>query len=135
VPGKTGGELSSPGRILPHLPLPCRLKSLSGVDVVGVSKEDKMPFPNQQERAFTRTNVERITPGQMGCYGLFKQHEWIYVGKGDIRKRLLDYLNGDNACITSRGPTHWVDLVTNDYDNAEKALILEFAPTFNKKVG
>ena len=76
-----------------------------------------------------------ITPGQMGCYGLFKQNQWIYVGKGDIRTRLLAHLNGDNPCITRSGPTFWVDVVTNDYDNVEKALILELTPTCNKKVG
>lgn len=94
-----------------------------------------MPFPEQTPRAFIRANVEAIRPGQMGCYGLFKQGEWIYVGKGDIRQRLLDHLNGDNPCIIRRGPTHWVDEVTNNHDAREKQLILELKPSCNQKVG
>ena len=95
-----------------------------------------MPFPKQEARAFTRANVEAITPGQFGCYGLFVNGGgWVYVGKGDIRKRLLDHLNGDNPCITRNRPTDWVDWVTNSMDAAEKALILELQPTCNKKVG
>ena len=95
-----------------------------------------MPFPNQTARAFTRANVEAITPGQMGCYGLFiNQGVWVYIGKGDIRKRLLDHLNGENLCIAMQGPTHWVDIVTADHERLEKSLILELSPTCNKKVG
>lgn len=95
-----------------------------------------MPFPKQTARAFTRANIEAITPGQMGCYGLFiNQGGWVYVGKGDIRKRLLEHLNGDNPCITRNRPTHYVDVVTNNMDEVEKALIVELNPTCNKKVG
>jgi len=95
-----------------------------------------MPFPDQIARAFTKANIEAITPGQMGCYGLFiNQGVWVYIGKGDIRKRLLEHLNGDNPCITRSRPTHWVDIVTNNMDATEKALIVEFNPTCNKKVG
>ena len=95
-----------------------------------------MGFPKQEARAFTKANVEAIRPGQMGCYGLFvNRGPWVYVGKGDIRKRLLEHLNGDNPCITRNGPTHWVDIVTDDMDAKEKALILELTPTCNKKVG
>ena len=95
-----------------------------------------MPFPNQTARGFTRPNIEAITPGQMGCYGLFiNQGGWVYIGKGDIRKRLLEHLNGDNPCITRSAPTHYVSVVTNNLDQLEKALILECNPTCNKKVG
>ncbi len=94
-----------------------------------------MPFPKQNPRAFTRSNVEAIKPNQMGCYGLFKEGVWVYVGKGDIRERLLAHFNGDNPRITREHPTHWVDVVTSDYDNEEKRLILELDPVANRKVG
>ncbi len=95
-----------------------------------------MAFPQQTARAFTRANVEAITPGQMGCYGLFiNGGGWVYVGKGDIRKRLLEHLNGDNPCIERNSPTHYVTVVTNKMDEEEKALILELTPSCNKKVG
>jgi hypothetical protein len=95
-----------------------------------------MPFPNQTARGFSRANIEAITPGQMGCYGLFiNQGGWVYIGKGDIRKRLLEHLSGDNPRITRSSPTHYVSVVTNNMDQLEKALILECNPTCNKKVG
>lgn len=95
-----------------------------------------MPFPSQSARAFTQENVEAIKPGQMGCYGLYRAGgAWVYVGKGDIRARLLRHLNGDNPCITREKPTHWVDVVTSDMDEMEKRLIRELNPICNKRVG
>ena len=79
--------------------------------------------------------MEALTPGQRGCYGLFRQGQWIYVGKGDIRQRLLDHLNGDNVCITRENPPQWVDAVTSDADAMEKRLILELRPSCNRRVG
>jgi hypothetical protein len=94
-----------------------------------------MPFPTQTPTPFTSTAVSMLRAGQNGCYGLFKQGLWIYVGKGDIRERLLAHLDGDNPCITRNAPTHFVTVVTPDMDAVEKALILELAPICNKKVG
>jgi len=94
-----------------------------------------MPFPPQTPRPFTDAGVRALNPGQNGCYGLFKQGLWIYVGKGDIRERLLAHLNGDNPCISQYAPTHFVSAVTSSMDAEEKALILELAPVCNKKVG
>jgi hypothetical protein len=94
-----------------------------------------MPFPQQTPRAFTRENIEAITPGQMGCYGLFRGNQWVYIGKGDIRARLLDHFNGGNPCITRAQPTHWVDMVTADYDNEEIRLLTANVTICNQKVG
>ena len=64
-----------------------------------------MPFPQQRPLSFTRFTVESLHPvGSLGCYGLFRKDIWVYVGKGDIRARLLDHLNNDNPCITSQAP-------------------------------
>lgn len=94
-----------------------------------------MPFPKQEPRTFVRSNIEAITPGQNGCYGLFREGQWIYIGKGDIRARLLDHFNEGNPCITRQRPTHWVDWVTANYDEEEKRLIKEYQPVCNLKVG
>ncbi len=95
-----------------------------------------MPFPQQSARAFTRVNVEGLKPNQIGCYGLFRDRgPWVYVGRGDIRARLLAHLNGDNSCITKEGPTHWMDVLTNDDAKEEMRLILEYGPICNQKVG
>lgn len=95
-----------------------------------------MPFVQQTPRSFNRQNIEALNLNQNGVYGLFKQGEWIYVGKGDIRARLLAHLNGDNPCITRKAPTHWVDeVVAGDPSNREKTLIVELQPSCNQKVG
>ena len=94
-----------------------------------------MPFPQQTPRAFTRANIEAITPGQMGVYGLFKTNRWIYVGSGDIRERLLAHFNGDNARINREQPTSWVNEVTANYIQKEKALIIQLNPACNQRVG
>ncbi len=93
-----------------------------------------MPFVEQTPRPFSRSEVEALNRDQFGVYGLHHTH-WIYVGKGDIRKRLLDHLNGDNPCITSATPTHFVGEVTPHADIREKALIAELTPSCNRRVG
>lgn len=94
-----------------------------------------MPFVQQTPRQFTKAQVESIVPNQIGVYGIFRQGVWIYIGKGDIRQRLLAHLNGDNPYILNQSPTHWVDEVTPNLDEREKQLILECRPICNKKVG
>ena len=95
-----------------------------------------MPFPQQPSRTFNRAGIEALTPGQYGCYGIFRADAWIYIGKGDIRARLLVHLAGqETPCIMRNQPTHFVGIVTNDADNEEKQLILEFNPVCNQKVG
>lgn len=95
-----------------------------------------MPFANQTPRPFIKSDVEDLKPNQIGVYGIFRSGKWIYVGKGDIRQRLLNHLNGDNECITRQLPTHWVAELTNgDPSEREKALILELQPTCNQRVG
>lgn len=97
-----------------------------------------MPFVQQTSRFFTRVNVETLNQNQSGVYGLFKEGIWVYIGKGDIRKRLLDHLNGDNPCITRAKPTHWVaEVINGDPSLREKQLIAELNPwpICNEKLG
>ena len=98
-----------------------------------------MPFIQQTPREFNRYNIEFLNPNQYyGVYGLFKQGVWVYIGKGDIRQRLLAHLNGDNPCILRYQPTHWVDEVYNDELSAterEKQLIAELNQICNEKIG
>lgn len=96
-----------------------------------------MPFPEQEPRPFTKENIELLSPGQTGCYGIFNAQKWIYVGKGDIRDRMLKHVNGDIACIRLSGATHWVNVLANGaaMDEREKSLILELTPCCNQRVG
>lgn len=96
-----------------------------------------MAFAQQDPRAFTRSDILALNAGQMGVYGIFKVGSWVYVGKGDIRERLLSHLNGDNPCILNAGPTHWVGEVCTDPEMSrrEKALIAELQPPCNDRIG
>lgn len=96
-----------------------------------------MSFVQQVPRLFTRQNVENITPNQFGVYGIFNKTRWIYVGKGDIRKRLIDHLNRDIPCIMNAGPTHWVNEALSEprMSVREKQLIAELNPLCNQKLG
>jgi hypothetical protein len=76
---------------------------------IGGEEASSMPFPQQPPREFTREDIERIPPGQIGCYALFRGLECVYIGKGDIRERLLAHFDGDN-------------------DECERQLILEYHP-------
>ena len=94
-----------------------------------------MPFSKQETRLFTQQGIEALNPGQMGVYGLYKTDRWVYVGRGDIKDRLMAHFNGDDECISQEAPTHWVADVTADAVNREKELILELTPACNKRVG
>ena len=96
-----------------------------------------MAFPQQTSRMFTKQDIESLNPNQYGVYGIFKQNQWIYVGKGDIKTRLLSHLNGENPCIAGARPTHWVAELCVDpkMSSREKELIIELDPPCNKKVG
>ena len=97
-----------------------------------------MSFANQTPRQLTKQNVEAVKPNQLGVYGIYKTNQWVYVGMGDVRQRLLDHLNGDNACLLRQSPTHWVDEVIPDEARRirrEKELILELNPSCNQRVG
>lgn len=102
--------------------------------------ETRVPFPPQDPHPFTRPGIEWLKEGQKGCYGLYQQQAqaraWIYVGRAlDIRKRLLEHLNGDDTCITQYWPTHFVAALSDNYETLEKQLIREYNPHCNEKVG
>lgn len=95
-----------------------------------------MPFPEQQPREFTAANIEAIGASLTGVYGLFKDNQWVYVGRGNPRARLMAHHNGDNPCITRNAPTHYVDEVTTDDVRRERDLLLELGPTScNERLG
>lgn len=94
-----------------------------------------MGFPAQQARPFTRQQVEALNPNQFGVYGIYNARGCLYVGKGDVRTRLLAHLGGDIPCITMNGPSYWLDEVTSNMDLRERELILELRPSCNQRIG
>ena len=95
-----------------------------------------MPLPNRVLRDYTRTDVLALKPNQMGVYWILKAHGVvIYIGRGDIRERMLAHIGGDNECITVHAPTRWGSSVRDKHVQLEKKLILEYDPICNKQVG
>ncbi len=94
-----------------------------------------MPFTDNNPKPFTRPTIMLTAPKQGGVYGLFSARGPVYVGRGEIQQRLLDHLNGDNACIIAWAPTYFLYEVTWNQEAREKQLILEYNPVCNQKVG
>ncbi len=104
-----------------------------------------MPFPQQDSRPYTQAGIESIAQKQKGVYGLFQvvsqERAWVYIGRAqDLRKRLLEHLHSDGSrnpdkCIQQYLPTHFVTVVTYNYEAREKQLIEEYTPSCNQWVG
>jgi hypothetical protein len=77
--------------------------------------------------------VESFSPGAVGCYGLFREDRWVYIGKGPIREQLLAHLGGDAPWTVQNGPTHWVAVETPDYDALQKELVLTCNPVCDRE--
>ena len=105
-------------------------------DVSLLKGKKTMPFPTQTATPFKQASIEALPLNQLGCYGLFVGGgRWIYVGKGNIRERLLSHRRGENPCILGENPTHFYTMLTADADADEKRLIVELNPVCNQKVG
>ncbi len=109
-----------------------------------------MPFRCRDLQLFGRDTIQLLHPGQIGVYGIFGAGglgfgfpfgllggaDCIYIGKGDIRDRLLRHVNGDIPEILRWGPTYWLAEVTpGDPSRREKELILEMLPRCNQRLG
>jgi hypothetical protein len=85
-------------------------------------------------KPFTQAQVEAINPSHSGVYGLLRADAWIYIGRGNIRERLLGHLHGDHEGITQERPTHWAAEVTPNQVNRERELVIELYPICNQEV-
>ena len=94
-----------------------------------------MPFNSNHTGAFNQAEIEALSPDQMGVYGIYRQGQWIYIGSGDIRERLLSHLLGADsadACILAREPASWIAEVTPSYRGRAAVLSKEFDPPCNQ---
>ena len=89
-----------------------------------------MGFAQQYTRPFTQEGVSQLKLAPYGVYGISAGPTWVYVGKGNIRERLLGHLKGDNACIRSQRPTHYVFEITetSNAGSRQRELIVELSP-------
>jgi len=113
-----------------------RLIACRDDDVSLLKGKKTQPFPTQTAPHFKQASIEALPLYQLGCYGLFVgRGRWIYVGKGNIRERLLSHRRGENPWILGENPTHFYTMLTADADADEKRLIVELNPVCNQKVG
>ena len=92
----------------------------------------------QQGFPYNRISILGNAPSLSGVYVLYTQQQWIYVGEsGDIQTRLLQHLNGDNACITRNGPTGFqFELVdANQRVARQNQWIAALNPVCNQRMG
>ena len=61
-------------------------------------------------KPFTQAQIETINPNQSGVYGLLRANAWIYLGRGNIRERLLGHLHGDHAAHFFFPKDVWAEL-------------------------
>ena len=98
-----------------------------------------MPWSTAPPAPAPRESVVASAPAQSGVYAIFTSARWIYFGEGqDIRARLLQHVNGDNACITKAVPTAFSFELVAGADKRlgrQNALILELRPVCNQQVG
>jgi len=93
-----------------------------------------MSFDNDKAWSFNKEAIESFNVGQMGVYAIYNARTWIYIGRGDIRQRLLDHLNGDVPSINANSPTHFRAEVTGDSVKREQQLLREYMPACNERL-
>jgi len=118
-----------------------------------------MPFSSLNKRTFQRESIDQLQQGLRGCYGLFREEPVRGFGSGilppkelcirvgqsiDIRRRLIEYLNDDDACVSLQNPAFFYFEqitpqgfalllgTTDDLDARERALITEYNPICNR---
>jgi len=93
-----------------------------------------MSFDNDKAWSFNREAIESFNIGQTGVYAIYNARKWIYIGRGDIRQRLLDHLDGDIPSISTNSPTHFRAEVTDDSIKREQQLLREYMPACNQRL-
>lgn len=94
-----------------------------------------MNLNQASQRPFTKDNILNLKPNQNGVYGIHNGVKWLYVGKGDIRTRMLEHFNGDIPSLWRNQPSQWCAIVTPNADALEKAEIIRCQPLCNQRVG
>ncbi len=91
-----------------------------------------MPFPGQPRRPFAAGEIERLPPGKRGVYGLFNEEGCIFVGKGNLRERLLLHLKPgyteEARCVRNSAPAWFMIEETENFVVRHMGLVVEYRP-------
>jgi hypothetical protein len=92
----------------------------------------RVPFPDQPRRPFERGEIEKLPPGRRGVYGLFNGEGCVFVGKGDLRERLLLHLKPgyteEARCVRKNAPTWFLVEETENFVVRHMGLVVEYGP-------
>jgi hypothetical protein len=92
----------------------------------------RVPFPEQSRRPFVAEEIERLPPGCRGVYGLFNETGCVFVGKGNLRERLLSHLKSgfteEARCVRQSAPTFFLFEETENFVVRHMGLVVEYAP-------
>lgn len=83
--------------------------------------------------SFNMMGLSVVPPHAVGVYGLRNSRGIVYIGKGELRSRLLSHLRGDNPEITKHRPTEFTFEFNPDPDDRERWLISYYMPPANKQ--
>ena len=89
---------------------------------------------DQQSHAWSESSIKANAPPSSGVYAICSA-VWIYIGESeDIQRRLLDILNGADACISHAVPTVFAFEVYNLTERVPRqaTLIARFRPFCNQ---
>ena len=91
-----------------------------------------MPFPDQPRRPFAAEEIERLPVGKRGVYGLFNEECCVFIGKGNLRERLLLHLKSgyteEARCIRKNSPTYFLVEETENFVVRHMGLVVEYEP-------
>ena len=91
-----------------------------------------MPFPEQPRHPFNEEEIRRLPEGKRGVYGLFNEEACVFVGKGNLRERLLGHLKPgyteESRSIRKLAPTYFLVEETEDFVVRHMGLTVEYTP-------
>ncbi len=93
---------------------------------------------NNNSYPFDATSIHIYAPNQSGVYALHDSQRWIYVGETEnLHDRLMQHVNGDNACVTRQRPTHFSFELWPGQQRVRRQdqLIVELGPSCNQRLG
>jgi len=91
-----------------------------------------MPFPEQPRHPFAAEEIGRLPIGKRGVYGLFNDEGCVFVGKGNLRERLLGHLKSgyteEARSIRNHAPTYFLYEETENFVVRHMGLVVEYEP-------
>jgi hypothetical protein len=91
-----------------------------------------MPFPDQPRRSLNAEEIARLPEGVRGVYGLFNEAGCVFVGKGNLKERLLSHLKAgyseEARCIRKNAPSYFLVEETENFVVRHMGLVVEYEP-------